>query len=297
MAAIQMQNHSLKTGYQLERYFNPEKLDYIDGETKRSGKWDHYLKSGTKPSITVLKQVEQEYAWAYNYYTLSLWKVLRSGKQSKIYWCEFYLSLDKKLQRFCYRFKSFMAGDLLKRKSQKSAVLDKLFRIGTPDALACLVALLRESADEDSPFEYDYIETTVFNMIFWIIGEAPFFYHLDEIYTYLVEHIFVKGNDRMLLMRATPWTLTSSDLATRVSINNNNILLAEDIGLISSRSETREFIYWKFKGDSHLIVKEMAEALYTSHYNLPDSKRGLKWLIKKLNKTRKNSRKLSLEII
>lgn len=297
ITAIGMQNDSLKNGYQLERYFNPERLSYVDGETKRSGKWDHYVKYGTKPSVTVLEQIEREYDWAYNFYALNLWKALQSGEQSKVYWCEFYLSFDKKLQRLCHRFKSYMAGDFLKEKSQKSAVLYKLFRIGTPDALACMIALLRESAEDDSPFEYDYIETAVFNMIFWIIGEAPFFYHLDEIFSYLVDQIFVSGNDDLRLMRSSPWTLTNSELITRVSINNKNVMLAEDISLISTSSEKREFIYWKFKGDSHLIVKEMAEALHTKKYYLPNSKRGLKWLIKKLNKTRKKARRLNLEFI
>lgn len=297
MTAIRMQNQNLKSGYQLERYFNPEQLSYVDGETKRSGKWDHYIKNGTKPSIAVLEQIEEEYDWAYSFYSLNLWKALQSGKQSPVYWCEFYLSLDKNLQRLCHRFKSYMASDFLKEKSEKSAILDKLIRVGTPDALACLIALLRESADDGSPFEYDYIETAIFNMIFWIIGEAPFFYHLDETYTYLVDHIFVSGNDDLRVMRSTPWILTSSELTTRVSINNKNIMLAEDISLISTLSETREFIYWKLKGDSHLIVREMAEAFNTKKYYLPDSKWGLKWLIKKLNKTRKKAHKLNLEFI
>ena len=70
-------------------------------------------------------------------------------------------------------------------------------------------------------------------------------------------------------------------------------MLAEDISLISTREETRKFIYWKHKGDSRLIVKEMADAFYQNKYAIPDSKHGLKWLIKKLNKTRQADQQLS----
>jgi len=297
MTAMNMQNESLKTGYQLERYFNPERLKYIDGETKRSGKWDHYRKNGTKPSSSVLVKINKEYPWAYAYYESNLWKVLQCGEQSKSYWSEFYLSCNAELQRICYRFKSYTAGDFLKNKSKKQKSLDKLFKIGTLDALACMIALLRESIDDDSPFEYDAIETAVFNMIFWNIGEAPFFQHLEELYEFLLEHIFVNEDHKFRWLRSTPWTLTQKNVYDRTSTNNNNILLAEDIGLISTRLEIRQFIYWKHKGDNHLIVKEMAEALYQNEYAIPDSKHGLKWLIKKLNKTRDNDQKLSLDII
>ncbi len=293
MTAINMQNQSLKTGYQLERYFNPERLTYIDGETKRSGKWDHYRKKGTTPSSSVLKSIKKEYPWAYALYESKIWTTLQCGHQSKYYWSEFYLSCDPELQRLCYRFKSYNAGDFLKFKSKKRIALNKLFKIGTLDALACLIALLRESIEDESPFEYDAIETTVFNLIFWIIGEAPFFHHIKELYQFLVDYIFVSDNHQFRLLRSTPWSLTKNEIGIRISINNKNIMLAEDISLISTREETRKFIYWKHKGDSRLIVKEMADAFYQNKYAIPDSKHGLKWLIKKLNKTRQADQQLS----
>ncbi|GAB3036671.1 hypothetical protein GCM10027098_38490 [Bowmanella dokdonensis] len=85
------------------------------------------------------------------------------------------------------------------------------------------------------------------------------------------------------------WDTDTATLNTIVSAIQSNVLLAEDLELILPGKQTREFLYWKYKGNTRLIIEEMLEAKAVETYELKDSPLGLKWLTKQLNKTRSES--------
>ena len=64
------------------------------------------------------------------------------------------------------------------------------------------------------------------------------------------------------------------------------VLRAEDIGLITTRKQTTEFLYWFYKGNTELIADEINDARACKKYQLVDSHKGLKWLVGKINKSR-----------
>lgn len=63
-----------------------------------------------------------------------------------------------------------------------------------------------------------------------------------------------------------------------------NYLKAEDIFIVGSSQRGKLFVYWKLFGNIKLITQELNEAFGAEKYPLPDSERGLKWLIKQMNK-------------
>lgn len=76
----------------------------------------------------------------------------------------------------------------------------------------------------------------------------------------------------------------------QIWIEQKNTVLAEDLLIIDSQTNETEFFYWKYRGNKPLIVKEMFEALNHEKWKLPDSNKGLKWLLKTLNKYRSKDR-------
>jgi hypothetical protein len=63
-----------------------------------------------------------------------------------------------------------------------------------------------------------------------------------------------------------------------------NYLKAEDVFIITSKRSGDLFLYWKLFGNIKLINQELNEAFHSKNYLLPDSDKGLKWLIKQMNK-------------
>lgn len=114
------------------------------------------------------------------------------------------------------------------------------------------------------------------------------------IYKYLFEEFF---NCLEYRLRALPWPNNSAIVSKMISIENKNLLLAEDLGMVATYEQRREFFFWKSMGDNFEIIQEMTNAFYESKWILTDHPKGLKWLIQCLNKTRPKNKKLNTEYI
>ncbi|MBD0781814.1 hypothetical protein [Pseudoalteromonas maricaloris] len=276
-------------GYQLEKLFEPNSIKKVDGVFKRSCKWDRYIK-GVTPNKNALKLVYDKFPHAIELYDSLLWESLQVGPLPEFYWEQFYLKLPINLKRLANRFRSYKSESFYKLGKNKQHALNEIRRVGNLDALACMFALMRECSANGDYGTYDFIETAIFNLIFWTLSKEPFFRCRSKIFVFLVTHIFI--GDEAKRLRDTPWNLTLEQINGFIYINQKNILLAEDLQLVIGDDELYEFIYWKSVGDSKLIVKEMAQAFRCELWEVKDSQMGLKWLIKQLNKTRKSDRKI-----
>jgi hypothetical protein len=255
---------------------------------------------GVTPRKESLALVKQKYPAALNFYDSPLWLALKAGEQTQQYWTDFYSSIGEDLRTLCYRFKTVKSGrnSSMSLSKMKREPMEALMRIGTHEALACLFALLREAEARENIGEYVELEYALHHDVFWVLSENPFHDVAHQILHYLNKYVFRQGNK--LLFRIIPesqFNISPQKAEERMWINGKNIMLAEDIGLFYSREQGKEFRFWKYKGDNFLIVKEMAEAMNVQKYKLPDSHKGLKWLIGKLNKTREKDNRLSLDYI
>lgn len=280
------------TGYQLEKLFEPHLIKIEDGVTKRSCKWDRYLK-GTTPRKEFLALIKRKYPEVIKLYNSSLWRALRTGQQGEEYWIKLYQSLSPEIRNLGFQYRSLENVSFMSIGKRKHEVLDKLFRIGNTESLTCLISLLRESNENKEWTSYDYIETRIFNLIYWIIGGTRFFGSRQQLLSYLKQYVFTMDLHDNPLLRESPWNLSSQQVDERININYKNICLAEDLELISTKEDLREFVYWKMKGNNFLIVREMVDILYSKKSKLAESnEQGLKWLVEKLNKSRSKSQKI-----
>jgi hypothetical protein len=284
----------IETGYKLEQMFEPHLIRKEDGVVKRSCKWDRYLK-GVTPRKDSLTLIESKYPTVFELYCSSFWKALIVGKQSETYWINLYQSLSEEIRNLGFLYRSLRNTSSWNIGSKKNSILDKLFRIGNTESLTCLISLLRESSDKNNWISFDFIETRIFNLIFWIILKPEFFNSRHLLLSYMKQHFFDIDRNISLLLRESPWKLSNEDIDSIAMINNKNILIAEDLRLVRDEKEGKEFIYWKQRGDSFLIIKEMVNALSLREPEFRNlSEKGLKWLIEKLNKSRPKSRRIKL---
>jgi len=82
-------------------------------------------------------------------------------------------------------------------------------------------------------------------------------------------------------------------------IESKNMMLAEDLGLIDDSTSHEEFYFWKHRANKHLVIHEMASIYEEPNFSglSPTSSKGLRWMMKKLNKGRPSEQQLSIEKI
>lgn len=276
-------------GCQLEKHFEPETIKlHRSGTLQRSGKWDRYVRGKSTPGQETIDKIKKRYPELHHYYFSDspLWAAMRAGEQTDEYWITFYQSLRPSLQKHIF-VSDTGQSTRLKRRKLRSSSIDAILREGDLDALACLVALMRDGQNPPPSFKYQNLELAVYNLLFWTLtASVPgSFSHL--IWAYFVTFIIEK--DRTYFHHENLWQLSREEITDVVSFHHASMLKAEDLGLILQGKQTREFLYWKYKGNSQLIFKEIVEAQKVEKYELKEAPRGLKWLVKQLNKTRPKS--------
>lgn len=285
------------TGYQLEHYFEPGKIveNELTGLKTRSCKYDRYLQMKSFPSRNTLLAIERKLPNASQFLIQEIWQSLICNPAGSAYWTQFYQNLRPSLLRHVFRMKP-SSDKNLEQKKMRELTINAIYREGDQQALACLIALMRQARATESFLEYDRIETAVYNLIFFVLSYEPYYSVRHEIINHIKTNIAV--DDKNLRVRKSPWNITESDVDTMCIINRKNILLAEDLGLAITIKEMRELFYWKHHGNKRLIVKEMAEAHRVQKYEIPpDSERGLKWLIINMNKSRRPKNKLPTDFL
>ena len=177
-----------------------------------------------------------------------------------------------------------------RRYRSRDSVIDAIVREGDEQAIACLIALLRDAKATNAIFDYDYIETGLYNLIFGLVNREPVLRLTAEFIAYLNEHIV--ENDNSKRFRSTPWQLTDTEIISLNAQHTQLLLIAEDLNLIGSKESAREFFYLVNIGNREVIIRELIEALNVGAWTLKDTNKGLKWLVKKLNAKRPKSRKI-----
>lgn len=283
-SAIEMYNPKLNTGYQLEKFFEPDRFKGPRLDVTRKCNWDRY-RNGVVPSKKWIRAIKQYYPRAIDYFDSPLWTAMRAGEQSEQYWSDFYLNLSVRLRNICYQFKSGGLNGIDGLNTQKKKALHKLVRIGTHESTACLIALYRENKFKNNFIAGESLVNTLHHEALWLLSYFPFCEYSHEIFDYLKKYVVILSDRPKFLVTSCPFhEMSFHQVAAHIEINQKNTLLAEDIGLAMNPAEQAEFRYFKYRGDKTLIVYEMAELYTRPDFILSHAKKGLRWLIKKMKK-------------
>jgi len=278
-------------GYQLEKYFEPEKISKkADGTVKRPCKWDRFVSGAKSPSPDTLKLIFKKSpnnTFLKELYYSPIWTALAAGNHDDNYWLTFYKSLRFNIQKVLFNSKSNIP---YQRNTLQNKSIDVIFRQWDFQALACLIALTRDKKFSLTFPEYDNAEVAIYHLLLHSCSYSCFIEFVDEIWNYMKQHII--NRQRNFIFHKDLWDDNVETTMKYIVGLSSNIYLAEDLDLISPGKLTSEFMFWKHKGNTKLIIEEMLEARQVEKYKLKDSHRGLKWLVGKLNQSLPKSRKI-----
>lgn len=279
------------SGYALEKFFEPENIKVSPNTTQKydSGKWRRFLKQGNQPGKKSLNRITELTPYAIRHIASPFWLSIQLKPRNKIGWFEFYNSLEKEVEDLALEFIS-NPHELDPERKVEDRSLEKLIRIGNDHAVSALIGLLRQHST--NLFVRDAIETSLYNILFNFLARFCPSVFLPELYTYLYENILNTNEERF---RETPWPNSIDLVIDMYRVEQKNLFLAEDLMLIDSYTPHSEFYYWKYRGNKPLIIREMADILYNPNVGqeAPKTKKGLRWLIGRLNKNRPHDKQLS----
>jgi hypothetical protein len=284
-------------GYQCEKYFEPESIKPKENGTRmRSCKWDRFLNGAHSPSLQTRKTIYAKIGYEEyleSFFGHPFWDALALGEQKPEHWQHIYHQMPEVIRQQLFINPEASPSQLI-RKAPLYANIKKIMQEGNLDALTCIVCLLRDGGITAPTMLYQETEIVLFNLLVWNFSQTRLILVSNEIYGYIIQHIVHKERD-LFFIRDELWC-EPSQLNTNCFICNNMVCRAEDLYLINSISETYSFLYWCWHGDEVRIFEEMGEAKLTEKYHLKDTPLGLKWLIKKLNKTRPKSQRIGTVI-
>jgi hypothetical protein len=239
------------------------------------------------PEGKSLDSIKNRCPSAYKHYCSPFWQAIQVKERSDREWEDFYRTLDERVVYLVFEFLHNPKQPYEGIKSEKKPLV-KLIRIGDDHAVAALIGLTRQFGR--NLIQHDYIETQLYNIMFNFMSEFFSYDAVLPVYQFLYEQFLNRPEaDRL---RLSPWPNDANTVFKIIGIEYKNLLIAEDLGMVATYQQRREFFFWKYMGDRFEIIKEMTYALDENKWALTDHPKGLKWLIHNLNKTRPKNHKL-----
>lgn len=279
--------HISFTGYQLESYFEPERIQIKDDGTRiRSSKWERFVSGIHTPSSTTRKTIysklghEMELETFFNH---PLWLALATGDFDNQYWMDFYQTLPLDIQQLIFK-KNNTTGQPLVLKKIRLAIIKAILKFWNNDAFACLIALSRDKSADIDFFAKDKLPYFIHKYLQYLFEMSSFSRFSHELWEYFQVHIV--PNSIMSHSNKALWNKVDGYQKT-IKYSQSmgiNYLMAEDVLIIRSDQIGKLFLYWKLFGDIDLINHELHQANSTEKYQLPNTEYGLKWLIQQMNK-------------
>lgn len=281
-----------RTGYQLERYFEPEKITLSPaGIRQRSGKWDRLATLKTFPSEITIQLIERRQPGARYYLEMPLWESFQPKQKSNKEWVQFYQRLRPAIRDAALSLTT--ADDYAVRiKHIRSKALDAILFEGDVDALICSIALFKHAkASQAGAYACRLIEWKINALLFGVLNCKPFYEH--KLIIYKVFKQVVIGKDDGDFCFPSIWDYSDEDFYLKYQIQHDIFLMAEDIGLIRSRKEEQYFFYLLRKSDVYSVYQELNEAKRVKQWQVKNSRYGLQWIIHKLNQKRPPSKQIA----
>ncbi|MCP4058041.1 MAG: hypothetical protein GY738_12140 [Pseudoalteromonas sp.] len=280
----------------LEKHFEPEnvKTSATNGQIYNSGKWRGYFNDGNFPGKKSYGRIWDRCPDAIRHLTSPFWDAVQQKRRSYDEWVAFYRRLDAQTEAAVL---SFIANPqlLFNKKARVHRSVDALIRVGDDHSIAALIGLFRQY--ERTAMIQAVIEEALRKILFGFLARFCPKTFTSTLYHYLYTTIFTKCRTRQNSRR--PWLSSVPDAVQNIQKEINNFELAERLSLVDSHTTHAEFFYWKARGNQLLIIQEMEELLFvpTQNHDLPRSQKGLRWLIKKLNRERPGGHQIPLTFL
>lgn len=285
-----------KTGYQLEQYFQPDNMKKSDDAEflKRSGKWERLVALKTFPSEATIRLIEQRLPGSRYYLEMPLWEALQPKPKSNKEWVLFYRKLRPAL---CNAALSLITENdhAVRVKHVRSKALDDILFEGDVDALACTIALLRHARVSNAgAYSCRIIELKIKALLFGVLSNR--FFYKQSIAVYKALAAVATTDDSLNWLFPPIWRYSDDELMLRCEIEQKIIPMADDVLFLNLGREEKYFLYLIRKSDFYSTYQELTEAKQVTKWQVKDSRRGLQWVIRKLNQKRPPSKQIGPQI-
>ena len=278
----------------LEKHFEPEniKISSSTGQVYDSGKWRRYLHKGVFPGEKSFRKIWDRCPNAIRHVSSPFWDAIRCQSRSRSQWDMFYNRLNWQVEDLVLRYKLSPTRLIGKYFKKDIETINKLVRIGDDHAVAALIALYRQL--NHSAVLNDPVRTGLQNVLIGFLSRFCPLTFLNELYAYLYSNILSQTTNR--LRGSVIWSSDISAIKEAIIVEKNIFELAEKLSLVDSWTPHCEFYYWKTLGNQALIHEELASFRENLNIDLtaPSIKKGLRWLIKKLNRGRPTAHHLPI---
>ena len=264
------------TGYQLERYFEPEKVSR-DEESKairRSCKYDRYIRQSVCPNQQTASLIETKAKGSTEILHSPIWHVLDCIKSERDLEHSI-LNLHPQIQIELFEAKRNAANQHV-RKLLTSKSLENIMTSGDLHGVCGLLILLFGTDKALLKISKISIEKSLVEML---LNLATTTYPIE-----LVWNIY-QCVAPYLPQRAKSKTLTYPEFEFKVVQKNKLLTIAANEDYIMYIDEQYQFLTLMFHGNTQLIKRELNTS-QNGQLNKGLKVRNLIWLLKKLNNTR-----------
>lgn len=132
-----------------------------------------------------------------------------------------------------------------------SAKINNLEKVGTYDALAALVILLRENRGPHKNFEDAHVHRAAFRLLLSFFQTPSFFTYRFEIWQTLMTNVIRLNKGAMNRMGLGFWTMDESTLDEMIDAERAILKLAIDARIIQNFQEAPQFFYLLYRNEEY----------------------------------------------
>lgn len=260
-------------GYQLQKALG-QLPKQTEKEGNRNNKYDRYFCYGNKtPSLNTLQEIQAKYPRSSYILELSFWDIFDGNNSSMSFYEEQLIKMPAQIKKHLF---STYAPDQLKKIITRRNI-NSIERIGTPHALACLLALYRLNGNKEKKLR---LEGEITDAVCHLMGMCCIQAPLDKISGEIIEAVCRFLNEK--LEAPDDYIILPSRERFIYYIQN---LSAVFEGLrwwhiTEGKHDEIELMYWLLQCNDLTLVGDYCRV----SKNLPinDSDEGLLWLLRQL---------------
>ena len=276
------QHTKIQSGHRLEELFDEKRIVIKeDGTRQGSNKWKRFKKGIHTPSDSSRNQVYAQIGMQEQLeavFNQPLWDAMEAGNFEPSHWMKFYQALPLNIQSTIFKSNTDSKQKLQLKKIRLSTI-NKLLKLWSNDAFACLVALSRDSSAETDFYASNELPFFISKYLQYLLKFTLYQKFSEEIWCYFQKYIIPNSK----LADSEVWQNTYEyDMQVGDSMLWS-VLLAEDVLGITSDKAKHSFLFWRLQGNLDLINHELFKLREKSDFNLYKGDDGLLWLIDKIN--------------
>lgn len=248
----------------------PELSLYVEKTRKNSSKWHRFIAGETTPSegtvnlmlarLATFKGQESANKLR-QLFDSSIWLALAVNFVENIKRSEFYKTLPPSIQSAVLTPVSPFDNRVVLYKYPNASTIKKIERNGSLDALACLMAMLREDDLSEESFAATHIDLAAYRLLLSFFQHPHFNYVHAELWQHIRKYVLQHDEKTRRKMGIGFWDMSAEDVAQVIEQDRELIEVAKQAKIISIQEDINPFLHLFYRYPRHSIIKTQLESI------------------------------------